>query len=71
MMDRYLYGIRARVNAGYGLWQLAYGSKQTLNAASYAAARATMMAFTADGGLPSLASPRPCWSCRRLWKRRA
>lgn len=48
--DRYLYGIRARVNAGFGLWQLAYGSRQTLNAASYAAARAAMMGFTADGG---------------------
>jgi phage major head subunit gpT-like protein len=48
--DRYLYGIRARVNAGFGLGQLAFGSKQTLNAANYAAARAAMMGFTADGG---------------------
>ena len=46
MMDRYLYGIRARVNAGFGLWQLAYGSRQTLNSANYAA----MMNLTADGG---------------------
>jgi phage major head subunit gpT-like protein len=50
LTDRYLYGIRARVNAGFGLWQLAYGSRQALNAASYAAARAAMMGFTADGG---------------------
>lgn len=48
--DSYLYGIRARVNAGFGLWQMAYGSKQTLNAANYAAARAAMMGVTADGG---------------------
>ena len=48
--DKYLYGIRARVNAGFGLWQLAYGSKQTLNAANYAAARAAMMSLTTDGG---------------------
>ena len=48
--DRFLYGIRARVNAGFGLWQLAYGPRQTLNAANYAAARAAMMGFTADGG---------------------
>jgi len=48
--DRYLYGIRARVNAGFGLWQLAYGSKQPPTATSYAAARAAMMGFTADGG---------------------
>jgi len=48
--DRYLYGIRARVNAGFGLWQLAYGSKQPLTAVNYAAARAAMMGLTTDGG---------------------
>lgn len=48
--DKYLYGIRARVNAGFGLWQLAFGSKATLDATNYAAARAAMMGFTADGG---------------------
>lgn len=48
--DEYLYGIRARVNAGFGLWQLAWGSKQTLNAANYAIARAAMMGMKADGG---------------------
>ena len=48
--DKYLYGVRARVNAGFGLWQLAYGSKQTLNSTNYAAARAAMMGLTADGG---------------------
>ena len=36
--DEYLYGVRARANAGFGLWQLAWGSKQTLNPANYAAA---------------------------------
>ena len=55
--DKYLYGLRARVNAGFGLWQLAYGSKQTLNAANYAAARAAMMGFTADGGRKLGVSP--------------
>lgn len=50
MNDRYLYGIRARVNAGFGLWQLAFGSKAVLDEASYAAARASMMRFSADGG---------------------
>ena len=48
--DKYLYGIRARVNAGFGLWQLAYGSKQALTAANYATARAAMMGLTTDGG---------------------
>ena len=48
--DQYLYGVRARVNAGFGLWQLAYGSKAPLTAANYALARAAMMDFRADGG---------------------
>ena len=50
--DSYLYGVRARVNAGFGFWQFAYASKQPLNAANYAAARAAMMSFKADGGFP-------------------
>jgi phage major head subunit gpT-like protein len=48
--DQCLYGVRARVNAGFGLWQLAYGSRETLSTAAYAAARAAMMDFRADGG---------------------
>ncbi|MDO8588964.1 MAG: Mu-like prophage major head subunit gpT family protein [Armatimonadota bacterium] len=27
MRDEYLYGVRARYNVGYGLWQMAYGSQ--------------------------------------------
>ncbi len=27
MRDQYVYGVRARYNAGYGLWQTAYGSQ--------------------------------------------
>lgn len=50
MNDEYVYGIRARVNAGFGLWQLAYGSKAELNGANYSAARAAMMNFKSDGG---------------------
>ena len=38
------------VKSGFGLWQLAWGSKQTLNAANYASARAQMQGFRADGG---------------------
>ena len=52
MHDEYLYGIRARYNVGYGLWQLAYASKADLTAANYEAARAAMMAFKGDGGRP-------------------
>ena len=50
MNDHYLYGVRAPVNAGFGLWQLAYGSKAALNEANYAAARAAMMDFRSDEG---------------------
>ncbi len=50
MNDKYLYGVRARVNAGFGLWQLAFGSKAALTPANYALARAAMMDFRSDGG---------------------
>lgn len=50
MNDEYIFGVRARVNAGFGLWQLGFGSKATLNAANYGAARSAMMNFRADGG---------------------
>jgi len=48
--NEYLYGVRARVNAGFGLWQLGYGSKAPLTQDNYAAARAAMMNFRSDNG---------------------
>ncbi len=48
----YVYGVDGRGNVGYGLWQLAYGSKQTLDAAAYEAARAAMIGMKGDGGKP-------------------
>lgn len=42
------YGVDGRCNVGFGFWQMAYGSKQTLNAAAYAAARAAMGSLKAD-----------------------
>jgi phage major head subunit gpT-like protein len=50
LRDEYLYGMRARVNAGLGLWQLAYASKQPLTAENYGAARAAMQTVKYDGG---------------------
>ena len=50
MNDEYIYGVRARANAGFGLWQLAFGSNAALSEANYAAARQAMMNFRADGG---------------------
>ncbi len=52
MRKKFRYGVDDRKNVGYGLWQLAYGSKNTLNATNYAAARAAMMSFTNDEGVP-------------------
>lgn len=52
MRKKFRYGVDDRKNVGFGLWQLAYGSKQTLDTANYAAARAAMMAFTNDEGVP-------------------
>lgn len=46
--NAFLYGTHARGAAGFGLPQLAWGSKQTLDAASYAAARAALLAMKAD-----------------------
>ena len=48
----YLYGVDMRCNVGYGLPQLAWGSKQTLNAANYEIARAAIINMKADGGGP-------------------
>lgn len=48
----FIWGVDARVNAGYGLWQLAYGSKVTLDAAGYQTARAAMVGMTGDYGRP-------------------
>lgn len=50
MTDKYKMGVRARVNAGFGLWQFAYGSKQPLTPKNYAAARAGMMKLRGNEG---------------------
>lgn len=49
---RFIYGADLRCNVGYGLPQMAWGSKQTLNAANYATARAALMAMKGDGARP-------------------
>ena len=52
MRRQFLYGVDGRCNVGYGLWQLAWGSKQPLTPTSYAEARAAMHVFKADSGRP-------------------
>ncbi|RXF75076.1 Mu-like prophage major head subunit gpT family protein [Hansschlegelia zhihuaiae] len=46
------YGVDARCNVGYGFWQLVFGSKQTLDATSYEAARVAMTGMKGDFGRP-------------------
>jgi len=46
------YGVDGRCNVGFTFPQLAIRSRQTLNAENYAAARAAMIGFKADHGLP-------------------
>ena len=50
MRDAYLYGVRGRGAAGFGLWQLAFGSKADLTIENYEAARAAMLAIRGDRG---------------------
>ena len=46
------YGVDGRSNVGFGFWQFAWGSKQTLDAAHYATGRAAIMGMKGDHGKP-------------------
>ncbi|NRF09399.1 Mu-like prophage major head subunit gpT family protein [Agrobacterium pusense] len=48
----YIYGVDGRSVAGFGLWQLAWGSKQTLDAAHYEVARTHLQTLKGDEGRP-------------------
>ncbi|MEL7683245.1 Mu-like prophage major head subunit gpT family protein [Citromicrobium bathyomarinum] len=50
--NEFKYGADARANVGFGFWQFAWGSKQTLDAAHYSAARAGLMGMKGDYGRP-------------------
>lgn len=49
---RFRYGVDARCNAGFGLWQIAFGSRQELTAETYAAARVAMTSMKGDFARP-------------------
>ncbi|USE78068.1 Mu-like prophage major head subunit gpT family protein [Cupriavidus gilardii] len=49
---KFRYGVDARSNVGFGLWQLAYASKEELTAETYGAARAKLMEMKGDNGKP-------------------
>lgn len=46
------YGADARMNVGLGFWQMAWGSKQALDTAHYATARAAIAGMKGDYGRP-------------------
>jgi phage major head subunit gpT-like protein len=48
----FTYGVDMRCNVGYGFPQMAWGSRQTLNPANYAIARAAIQNMRGDGGRP-------------------
>lgn len=52
MKKEFLYGADSRCNVGYGFWQMAWGSKQDLNAENYATGRAALGSMTGDHGRP-------------------
>ncbi len=49
---KFLFGVDARYNVGYGLWQYIYASNQTLNAANLESALEALWNMRADNGLP-------------------
>jgi phage major head subunit gpT-like protein len=48
--DAFLYGVRGRSNAGYGLWQLARASNGPLTADNFEAGRAAMASLRGENG---------------------
>ncbi|WP_048646598.1 Mu-like prophage major head subunit gpT family protein [Nitratireductor soli] len=48
----FVYGVDGRWNVGFGYWQMAFGSRQTLNAANYEAARGAITGMKGDHGRP-------------------
>lgn len=47
-----IYGVDDRKNVGFGFWQMAYASKDTLNATNFDLGVAAMGAFKSDHGRP-------------------
>ena len=69
----YVYGVDSRCNVGFGLWQLAYGSRKTLDEAGLIAAYTAMTERKGDGGRPLgvkptvlLVPPSLEWAARKL-----
>ena len=59
--NKFVWGADGRGNVGFGLWQLAYASKQTLDVDSYADARASHQSIVGDNGKPLVIQSKELW----------
>lgn len=50
--NEFVYGVDGRLNVGFGLWQLAFASREALDSASFNDVYAQMSAFKGDSGKP-------------------
>lgn len=50
--NEFVYGVDARLNVGYSLWQLAYASREALDGQAFNDAYARMQSFKGDHGNP-------------------
>lgn len=57
MKNEFLYGAYARYGTGYGFWQMAFGSKATLDKDNFRAARTSMTSLKNDEGRPLAIKP--------------
>jgi phage major head subunit gpT-like protein len=53
----YIYGVDARVNAGFGLWQLAHKSSADLTATNFEASKTAMTGLINENGKPMRVRP--------------
>lgn len=60
MRSEFRYGAAWRGNVGFGLWQLIYASKYTLDDTTFVAARLAMRSMTGDGGRKLNLQPKLC-----------
>lgn len=59
--NEFVWGADGRGNAGLGLWQLAYASKEALTVQSYADARAAHQGMRGDNGKPLVIQSKELW----------
>ena len=59
--NKFVWGADGRGNVGFGLWQLAYASKQTLDVAAFADARAAHQSIVGDNGKPLVIRSAELW----------